>query len=103
MGDHENSAKRDLDAIVDYINKQLANLTGIPEQDAPSDVHVPIKDRGMDSIKFIHLIVLIEQRFDVVYEDGQLSFDASLTADSLAKSVVGKMAGKEREREEGFR
>lgn len=78
-----------------FLREQIVNLTGQHADENGADIDTPIKGWGMDSIKVVHLIILIEQEYGITYEDGDLLIDSTATLEQLAKSIVDKIAEKD--------
>ena len=53
-----------------------------------------VKDLGLDSVMLVQLIVLIEEKYDVEFEDSHALFDGLNTIGSLAQWILEQREGK---------
>lgn len=80
------------DKVVLYLKEKIAEITENPELEQGADVHALIRDMGMDSLRIVQLIVHIEQRFQISFEDEELVIDFFSTIDQFASSIAKKRA-----------
>ncbi|WP_158602300.1 acyl carrier protein [Cohnella endophytica] len=77
--------------VIDYLRESIAELTEESKDSAPVDIHEPIYDMGVDSMKTIQLIVLIEQHFDINFDDEELIMESFSTIDRITDCIVNKL------------
>jgi acyl carrier protein len=78
-------------AAVEAVTQELIDLigaeVGVVDLTADSKVKVP----GMDSLKFMSVVVKIEARYDILLEDGDGDGDDPRTIGDLAALVVRRI------------
>lgn len=48
-------------------------------------------EKGLDSMKSIHLIVQLEEKFDIVFEDEEILFENFATINTIMNNIKGKL------------
>ncbi|UJF31870.1 acyl carrier protein [Paenibacillus hexagrammi] len=68
----------------------IAEVIEKPELEYVLDMEQAIEEYGIDSMKIIRLIVLIESRFNIAFADEELVLDNFSTLQSIADKVLAK-------------
>lgn len=80
----------------DIINKTLRDVIGEVLETSLTDDSLnkyKLKNLGINSISFIKLVVIIEQKFGIEFEDDKLDFNSYDTFDSIVAYIRIKVEG----------
>lgn len=77
--------------VIHFLRTKIAELTENPQLKHEANDYGQIKEMGMDSVKTINMIVQIEQHFDIMFEDEELSIEYFSTIDLFAESILTKL------------
>jgi len=81
--------------IVMQIKQIIANDLDVNIKESDINDDSPLFDGGigLDSIAMINFIVLIEKKFDINFDDSEMSSNLFLNVDTLADFIVFKVNG----------
>lgn len=78
------------EAVVADLKHMIAEVIEKPELEFLLDMEQSLEENGIDSIRIIQLIVLIEGRYGLTFEDDELVLDNFTTLQSIADKVFMK-------------
>jgi acyl carrier protein len=85
------------DEVADRIARLIAEKILGHQRATPVDRDTPLLSSGLtlDSIAVLELIVEVEREFDVTFRDEELTVDLFRTVGTLARTVNGKLTGRQ--------
>jgi acyl carrier protein len=84
-------ARERYDEIMRFLLKRAADLIGEAEARQPLSATAPLREIGIDSIHLINLIVQIEQRYEVFFEDDEMTSQRFQTIADIAALLLQKI------------
>ncbi|MDF2921692.1 MAG: hypothetical protein K0R57_606 [Paenibacillaceae bacterium] len=82
------------DAVIQFIRACVAHLTGRPELEHVLDEQGQLQEYGIDSVALINLVVMIEQKFAIFYEDEELIEENFSSLHIVAERLLEKLGAK---------
>lgn len=80
----DSKKKEIIDEIINFLPINLGNHNN-------SFMYTDLSSLGLDSISFINIIVMIEDKYNITFEDDKLLFNSYSSLDSLAEYIVKKL------------
>lgn len=70
------------------ILQQVINVEGVRDWEKTEDL---LKDKGLNSLEAIHILVAVEDRFDIEIDDDDLNLELVKTIENIADYVERKL------------
>lgn len=61
------------------------------ESDSPISINDNLNEQGLDSMKSISLIVLLEEKFNIEFDDSELILENFIYLEKIVKSILNKL------------
>jgi acyl carrier protein len=74
-----------------YLKTSLAELLEKPSITEELTEHTDLFSVGMDSVTLVNLVVLVEEEFDIFFEDDELLAEHFQTIESVWKRIESKL------------
>jgi len=75
-----------------FVKERMADLISRPELAAEFAEDTALEEVGIDSVLMVSLMVQLEQKFDIFYEDDELTSDNFATVGIIAERLMKKLS-----------
>ena len=75
-----------------FVKERMADLISRPELAAEFKEDTALEEVGIDSVLMVSLMVQLEQKFDIFYEDDELTSDNFATVGIIAERLMKKLS-----------
>ncbi|GIO13726.1 hypothetical protein J19TS2_32810 [Cohnella xylanilytica] len=75
-----------------FVKERMADLISRPELAAEFAEHTALEEVGIDSVLMVSLMVQLEQKFDIFYEDDELTSDNFATVGIIVERLMKKLS-----------
>ncbi|MEK0316177.1 acyl carrier protein [Cohnella sp. 56] len=80
-----------IDDIKIFLRKSIAAVSKNDSLEHELADSAPIQDAGVDSVQLINLVVQIELRYDIVFDDDEMLLENFETVAIMAQHIVRKL------------
>ncbi|MEF2966125.1 acyl carrier protein [Paenibacillus sp. M1] len=78
------------ETVISDLKRMIAELSERPELEHLLDMEQSILENGIDSMRVIQLVVMIEGRYNIAFDDDELTLDNFSTLRSIRDKIFAK-------------